>query len=197
MPSSKLHHWFETHTTGVITENTLFYKDLDQRRKDLIDQKVSNPTENELIICSFYDDNNFIVIGDKYLAWHSDNAKGTFALQKVAWFQRTGEIIDDRYPDRELRFFRDGKVLTREEAISESEKPGGPIKFLRLSSPLVFIKDTDGNYFEFKVEPGHHIDTFYVGINKGKKFLEPESSTGAPTSAKLYGFTISPAPPEE
>ena len=166
--SCTLQYWFETHGLKV-TERTLYYRNLDMGRKDLIASKVALPPNNEIVLCSFFDDNNFLLVGDRYLVWHSDTEGGSVPLQNVDIFHRQGDVPDDRFPDKiQSRSYHDGRVMYDNDIARDSPHPQ-----LNLwhNSPLVFIRDTSGNYYDFKVEPGRQVDTICVGIGRAKGFL--------------------------
>ncbi|MBK9620633.1 MAG: hypothetical protein IPO31_15790 [Candidatus Obscuribacter sp.] len=169
--SCKLQYWFETHGLKV-TDRTLYYHDLDKGRKDTIASKVALPPNNEIVLCSFFDDNNFLLVGDRYLAWHSDTDGGSVPLQNVDIFHRQGDVADDRFPDKiQSRSYHDGRVMYDSEIAQDSPHPQ-----LNLwhGSPLVFIRNTSGDYYDFKVEPGRQVDTIWIGILSGKCFLASE-----------------------
>lgn len=165
----QLQIWFETHGLQI-TENTLYYRDLDKRRKELIESKLNLPPDNLIVVCSFFNEDNFLLVGDKYLTWHSDNDFGCIPLRDVLRFHRQGDFSDDRYEKR-LRCYHDGKIKNIEDVDPQSTIPN---YFLCDGSPLVFIKASGDRYYDFKVEPGRHIDTIYVGIENAKKHLRAE-----------------------
>lgn len=168
--TSKLLQWFETHELKV-SVSTLYYRNLDMVRKDLIASKVALPPNNEIVICSFFDDNNFLLVGDRYLVWHSDTDGGSVPLQNVEMFHRKGDLGDDRYAERKTRLYHDGTVKELEEIAPNTKLPS---YFVCDASPMVFIKESGGRYYDFKVEPGRQIDTIWMGIFSGKRFLACE-----------------------
>lgn len=170
--ANKLTTWFETHSFGP-TENTLFYRDLDDAPRRSVSEKLTNPPGNELIVCSFFDANNFLLVGDKYVLWHSDTDKGLIPLPEIDILHRKGDPLDFRYTGHNMRYYHEGRVIERAEAMAITESKG-VVHFLRHKSPHVFIRDIKKNHFDFKKEPGVHVDTIAAGIYKGRRFLEED-----------------------
>lgn len=175
--TNKLTTWFETHSFCP-TENTLFYRDLDDTRRRSVSEKLTNPPDNELIVCSFFDANNFLLVGDKFALWNSDTDKGILPLPEIDILHRKGDPLDFRYTGHNMRYYHDGKVIEKPEALAIIESKG-VVYFLRHKSPHVFIRDIKKNYFDFKMEPGVHVDTIAMGIFRGKQFLGEDVTQSA------------------
>lgn len=166
--TNKLTTWFETHSF-IPTENTLFYRDLEDSRRRNVSDRLTNPLDNQLVVCSFFDVNNFLLVGDKFILWHSERDKGIIPLQEIDIFHRKGDPMDFRYSSNTLRYFYDGKVIEKSEAMAITESKG-TVYLLRHTSPHVFIRDVKKNYFDFKIEPGVHVDTIAAGIYRARHF---------------------------
>ncbi len=144
--TNKLTNWFETHSF-VPTKDTVFCRDLDDLRRQQVAERFTNPPDNELVVCSFFDANNFLLVGDKYILWHSDSNKGIIPLADIDLFHRKGDPLDSRYTGYDMLYYHDGEVIEKAAAMDVTASKG-EVYLLRHKSPHVFIRDVMKNYFD-------------------------------------------------
>lgn len=152
------------------TNRTKFFHNLTAVEQNSFILKLNQDNAEKVILISSFDEANFVMITSEKLIWHCNNKTDESLYLHIEQFAREGDLLDTRYKDFQWRFFKNDRIIGTNNPNLLIEPQSENV--IRLSSPLVFVKEKNGNYKTFKMEPGHVIDTLMVGIFKQQAFLE-------------------------